>query len=58
MARASPEKAFTERRHQRGPFSETRVITVTAPRLTARDTPSQITHRKAKLASSSEPWIE
>ena len=32
--------------------------TVTAPRLTAIDTPIQITHRKAKRASSGAPKSE
>ena len=33
-------------------------MTVTAPRLTASDTPSQIAQRKAKRASSSAPKSE
>ena len=46
------------RRHHPGPASATKLMTVTAPRFTARDTPSQITHRNAKRASSSAPRIE
>lgn len=33
-------------------------MTVTAPRFTANDTPSQMVHRKAKLASSLAPNSE
>ena len=52
------EKVRTERCHQAGPWCESRVMTVTAPRLTASETPSQIVHRKAKLASSLAPNSE
>ena len=55
MARLTPAKVRTARRHQSGPASATKVITVTEPRLIARETPSQIAHRKAKRASSSDP---
>ena len=57
-ARLTPEKVRTARCHHPGPASATNEITVTAPRLTASDTPSQITHRKAKRASSSAPNSE
>ena len=58
MARLTPEKVRTARCHHPGPAAATKVMTVTAPRLTASDTPSQIDHRKAKRASSSEPRSE
>ena len=43
--RLMPEKARTERCHQIDPCPDTSVITVTAPRLTASDTPIQIVQR-------------
>ena len=43
--RLIPENARTERCHQIGPFPDTSVITVTAPLLTASETPIQIVQR-------------
>jgi hypothetical protein len=54
----TPEKVRTARVHHSGPASATKLMTVTAPRFTARDTPSQMDQRKAKRASSSAPKIE
>jgi hypothetical protein len=49
------ENVRTAACHHQGPRCERKVITVTALRLTASDTPSQFVQRKAQLASSWAP---